>query len=254
MGGWHRGPMLAFDLETDGPQPEDARIVTACVAEIDGTGQTAPGVRSWILKPTRPIPDGAAEIHGYTTERATAEGIDHERGVKEIATALGEATAAGIPIVAFNAAFDLTVTDREMRRHGIGVVQPAGLRVVDPFVLDKAIDTYRKGKRTLTAVCEHYGVRLDGAHDASFDALAAARCAWAIAARNRGVAMLTLDELHDWQVRAKAEQDASLAKYFRKLARQARELDDQIELNAKAEGCTGAWPLIPFEARQGALS
>lgn len=253
MTGWHRGRLLAFDLETDSPRPEEAHIVTACVAEIDGTGQHAPAVQSWVLKPVQPIPDGAAEIHGYTTARAEAEGIDHERGVKEIATALGEATAAGIPIVAYNAAFDLTVTDREMRRHGIGAVQPDGLRVIDPFVLDKALDRYRKGKRTLTAACEHYGVRLDGAHDAAFDALAAARCAWAIANRTPQIARMSLDDLHAYQVAAKAAQDESLAKYFRRLARQARELDDQIELNAKAEGCTGAWPLIPFEARQGSL-
>ena len=64
---------------------------------------------------------------------------------------------------------------------------------------------------------------------------------------------MSLDDLHAYQVAAKAAQDESLAKYFRRLARQARELDDQIELNAKAEGCTGAWPLIPFEARQGSL-
>lgn len=253
MTGWHRGMLCALDTETDGPNPTDAHIITACVALIDGTGARKPDVSTWVLKPTRPIPAEAAEIHGYDTDRAEAEGQDPATAVKEITTRLGEATAAGVPIVAYNAVYDFTVLDREMRRHGIGAVQPAGLRVVDPFVIDKAIDTYRKGKRTLTAVCEHYGVRLDGAHDASFDALAAARCAWAIAARNRGIAMLTLDELHDWQVRAKAEQDESLAKYFRKLARQARELDDQIELNAKAEGCRGHWPLIPFEPRQGAL-
>jgi DNA polymerase-3 subunit epsilon len=243
--GWHRGPLLAFDLETDAPDPLDARIITACVAQIDGTGQTAPGVQSWILKPVRPIPDGAAEIHGYTTERATAEGQDPAAGVKEIATRLALASAGGVPIVAFNAAYDLTVIDREMRRHGIGEVTDVA-PVIDPFVIDKKIDRYRKGKRTLTAACEHYGVRLDGAHDASFDALAAARCAWAIAHRTPQVARMSLDELHAWQVEAKREQDASLADYFRRLARQQKELDDQIELMAKAEGCTGAWPLIPF--------
>ncbi|TDB83424.1 3'-5' exonuclease [Actinomadura sp. KC216] len=249
MGGWHLGPMLAYDLETDSPDPQDARIVTACVAEIDGTGQHAPGVQSWILKPTRPIPDGAAEIHGYTTEKATAEGRDPIECITEIAVQLGEATAAGVPIVAFNAVYDFTVLDREMRRNSIGVIgpqHPGQMRVIDPFVLDKALDKYRKGKRTLTATCEHYGVRLDGAHDASFDAVAAARVAWRIAQRHPQIARLDLDELHAYQVAAKVEQDASLAAYFRRMARQQRDVDEQIALNAKAEGCTGAWPLIPF--------
>ena len=256
MGGWHLGPLLSYDLETDSPDPEDARIITACVAEIDGTGQTAPAVQSWVLQPTRPIPDEAAAIHGYTTERAEAEGTDPAASVKEIAMALGEASAAGVPIVAFNAVYDFTVLDREMRRHGVGEINPNGVHpVVDPFCLDKALDRWRKGKRTLTACCEHYGVRLDGAHDASFDALAAARCAWAIAQRTPRIARMDLDELHAFQVAAKAEQDASLAKYFRNLARQQKDLDEQVELNAKANGCRGHWPLIPFETqRQEALS
>ena len=45
--------------------------------------------------------------------------------------------------------------------------------VIDPFVIDKHIDPYRKGKRTLTAVCEHHGVKQTDAHDATGDDLAA---------------------------------------------------------------------------------
>ncbi|GAA3366567.1 hypothetical protein [Saccharopolyspora gregorii] len=53
--------------------------------------------------------------------------------------------------------------------------------VVDPRCLDKRFDRYRKGKRTLGALCEHYRVRLDSAHDATADALACARLAWRLA-------------------------------------------------------------------------
>ena len=56
--------------------------------------------------------------------------------------------------------------------------------VYDPFVIDKTLDRYRKGKRTLGALCEEYGVRLDNAHEATADALAAARLAW-VQARKR---------------------------------------------------------------------
>lgn len=253
MTGWHRGAMVAFDLETDSPDPQDARIITACVAVIDGTGRTPPEVTTWVLRPVRPIPADAAEIHGYTTDRATAEGIDPARGVKEIALRLGEATQAGLPIVAYNAVYDLTVTDREMRRHGLGAVQPAGLRVIDPFVLDKALDRYRKGKRTLTAACEHYGVRLDGAHDAAFDALAAARVAWAIGHRTPRVAAMSLDDLHAFQVTARQEQDDSFGRYLRSLARDAKTVDEQIELHRRADGCTGAWPVLPYEPQAALL-
>ena len=49
----------------------------------------------------------------------------------------------------------------------------APLRVLDPRVLDRHLDRYRKGRRTLTDLCAHYGVTLEGAHDAAADALAA---------------------------------------------------------------------------------
>jgi DNA polymerase III subunit epsilon len=250
MGGWHTGRMVAFDLETDSPDPDDARIVTACIAAIDGSGGTRPKVSTWVLKPTRPIPDGAAKIHGYTTERATAEGLDPAECIRKIATGLGEATSVGVPIVAFNAVYDFTVLDREMRRHGIGAISEDGLRVIDGFVLDKYVDKWRKGKRTLTACCEHYGVRLDGAHDAAFDALAAARVAWAIARRHASLARLSLADLHQLQVQAKADQDASFARYLLGLAMKARDVDEQLELRQRAEGIRGEWPLIPFERQE----
>jgi DNA polymerase-3 subunit epsilon len=248
---WHTGTLVAYDLETDSPDPEDAHIVTACIAVIDGTGLTEPRLLTWVLKPLRDIPAGAAEIHGYDTARARAEGMDHAQGVRDIATRLGEATQDGVPIVAFNAVFDVTVTDREMRRHGIGAVEPAGLRVVDPFVLDKKFDQYRKGKRTLTATCAHYGVALDGAHDASQDALAAARLAWRMAHRTPSLAGLSLDELHVMQVEAKAEQDRSYAAYLRRQAAQQSDVDEQIRLHAKADAVVGHWPLIPYQRQEG---
>jgi DNA polymerase-3 subunit epsilon len=44
------------------------------------------------------------------------------------------------------------------------------LLVVDPLVIDKWLDRYRKGSRKLEAICAHYGAVLDEAHDADFDA------------------------------------------------------------------------------------
>lgn len=254
MTGWHFGPMVAFDLETDGPDPADARIVTACIAVIDGTGQTAPGVSTWLLQPVRPIPAEAAAIHGVTTERAQADGQEPAGAVKEITAALADHVEAGAPVVAFNASYDLTVLDREAARHGVPSLagrcadDGLALSVVDPFVLDKHVDRYRKGKRTLTACCEHYRVRLDGAHDASFDAVAAARLAWRIAQQYPALADMPLHELHELQVKAKADQDVSFAAYLRKQGDQARTVEEQTELwerAARIEAAAGHWPVLP---------
>jgi DNA polymerase-3 subunit epsilon len=53
--------------------------------------------------------------------------------------------------------------------------------IVDPFVIDKHLDKFRRGKRNLGATCEHYGVPLEDAHTSTGDSLAAARLAWRLA-------------------------------------------------------------------------
>jgi hypothetical protein len=155
---WHRGPLLAWDLETTGPNPDTARIVTATIIEIgrEGIERTT----EWLVNPGIPIPLGASEIHGITTERAVRDGQDPEPAVFEIMAQIGLWMGRGRPALAFNASYDFTVLDRECRRYRIdtlsrrmGDVAP----VIDPYVIDKHVDRYRKGKRTVTAMAEHYG-------------------------------------------------------------------------------------------------
>ncbi len=231
---WHTGRLAAFDIETTGTDPEHDRIVTAAVslvgADIEGSHS------AWLVDPGIDIPAGASAVHGITTEQARAEGVDPRVAVEEITSILADHVRQGAPIVAFNARFDLTILDREARRHGVAplverVGGSDGLIVVDPFVLDKQVDRYRPGKRTLEAVCAHYGVRLDQAHAANADALAAARVAYRLATRASELRELDLHSLHAHQVEWAAEQAASLQAYFEGRGRQ--------------EHVEGAWPLVP---------
>lgn len=73
---WHLGMMCAFDLETTGVDVETDRIVTACVAWLDGSGKAAPRVRTWLAWPGIEIPEKVTEIHGVTTEHAREHGLD----------------------------------------------------------------------------------------------------------------------------------------------------------------------------------
>jgi DNA polymerase-3 subunit epsilon len=86
---------------------------------------------------------------------------------------------------------------------------------VDPLVIDKAVDRYRRGKRTLTAACEHYGVELTTAHDAGADAVAAGRVAQAIARAFPEVAAVAVAELHARQVDWCREQAESYQQWRR---------------------------------------
>jgi DNA polymerase-3 subunit epsilon len=230
---WHHRRLAAFDVETTGIDSESDRIVTAAVSLV---GDGKPSVfHAWLLNPGIPIPAGAAAVHGITTERARAEGRPPLDAIEEIVALLAEQLLQGIPVVAFNARFDLTCLDREARRHGITplldrVGGANGLLVVDPYVLDKQVDRFRKGKRTLGAVCAHYNVPLDEAHDSHADALAAARVAWRLGQAFEEL-RVELHTLHEQQIAWAAEQAASFEDWLRRNGR-----DERIE---------PAWPIVP---------
>lgn len=211
---WWQRRLCSFDTETTGVDVFTDRIVSACVALVGG-GQPSV-IRKWLIDPGIPIPEGAAKIHGITTERAQAEGVLPGVGLPEIADELARAVAAGFPIIAVNASYDLTILASELARHGLD--KPIGpARVIDPLVLDRRVAPFRKGKRNLTALCEHYRCRIDGAHDSAHDALAGARVAYRIGSTHATtIGSMGLDELHEAQVVWFAQQAAGLKKHFRK--------------------------------------
>jgi DNA polymerase-3 subunit epsilon len=100
-------------------------------------------------------------------------------------------------------------------RHGVEPLRDTG-PVIDPLVIDKAVDTYRRGKRTLSVAAEHYGVALDDAHDAGADAIAAGRVAQAIAGRYADQLDIPVLDLHDRQVDWSRVQAESFQDYMRR--------------------------------------
>ncbi|GGP81554.1 MULTISPECIES: 3'-5' exonuclease [Streptomyces] len=217
--GWHREPLVGFDLETTGTDPLEARIVTAAVVGV--RGGEAVRQRNWLADPGIRIPAQASAIHGISNERAVSEG----RPVREVADEIAETITGywtqGVPVVAYNAAFDLTLLAAELHRHGLPSLTDrlggaAMGPVVDPYTIDRAVDRYRKGKRTLEAVCVEYGVVLDGAHEAGADALAAVRVAVAIADRHPQVARLAPAELHEQQIEWYAAWAADFQRFLRR--------------------------------------
>jgi DNA polymerase-3 subunit epsilon len=236
---WHTSRLCGFDLETTGTDVETDRIVTACVVECGGGKGTES--LTWLADPGVEIPAESTAVHGVTTDRARVEGRPAAVVVEEVVTALAESVTAGRPLVIMNAAFDLTILDREARRHGVSpLVDFVGeqLWVIDPRVLDKKIDRYRRGGRTLTDLCAHYRVRLDDAHAADADAIAACRVAWRIGQREPALAECSLAHLHEKQADWAREQAEGLAEYFARTPGKEH----------LAAGVRTDWPLIPFEA------
>lgn len=230
---WHLGRLAAFDLETTGPEPTEARIVTAAVTVTGGDQLDEP--HSWLVDPGVEIPAGAIAVHGITNEMAREQGMPAPEAIAQILDVLGDQVAAGIPIVAFNARFDMTVLDREARRHGLETLADRfgeeAICVIDPYVLDKQFDRYRRGKRTLSDVCAHYGIGHVDAHTAGADAIAAVEIVRRLGERAEALKGLNVVDLHRNQVSWAAEQARSLQDYFNRQGR--------------SERVEPAWPVIP---------
>ena len=225
--------LAVFDLETTGVDTDTSRIVSACIALLEPDG-TLHSQWNWLADPEIDIPDGASAVHGISTELARAEGRTAETVAGEITATIRTLLALGIPLVVYNAPYDLSLLDRECRRHRI---EPLGspMPVIDPLVIDKAVDRFRKGKRTLIAAAEAYGVNLDDAHDAAADAIAAGRVAQAIARAFPDEVDVPFADLHGRQQIWYAEQAASFQQYI-------REVKGDQDYVAESD-----WPLRPLD-------
>jgi len=230
---WADEPMTAFDIESTGVDTESARIVTASVVTIVGS---TPRVRSWLTDVDgEEIPAEATAVHSITTEHARAHGTPAAKAIVEIRDALVESMYEGRPLVIFNAPYDLTLLDRECRRHGI---EPLGaarvpLRVIDPLVIDRATSR-RKGSRKLVDVARHHRVTLteDEAHTSAGDCMAAARVAWCLGKRTPAGRM-DIDQLQVWQREAHSRWAANFEAF-------KRGQGEDVSIPR-------FWPIVPFE-------
>lgn len=246
--------MWAVDLETTSVDPQEARMVTGAVAFVGGDEPT--DALTVLADPGIDIPEGATAVHGVSTEQAREHGWPAAAAVALIIEAITR-RPEGSALVGTNLRYDLTVLEREAERHGlVPLSQRGALHCVDIRVLDLWLDKYRPGKRTLADLCREYGARIDQAHDAASDAIAAARVAYWIGhevdvfRRGRGreeirelIALRkTWDRvrhnlllLHEAQVEWAREQADDLERHFRETGRDERVARD--------------WPIVPAGVR-----
>lgn len=249
-----------FDTETDGVDLEDTRIITAFIGVMEtATGQVILR-HSWVLLPERDISTAASDIHGYTTARAQAEGMDRQQGIMEITDKLME-IADAMPIVAMNAIYDFTILDREIARLGLtddfgsqwefirrddrgNVTYPT---VFDPMVFDRAVDKYRKGTRKLVDLARVYGVPVEeNAHDAEADCRMAGRVAIVLMGHSRLIGM-SPQQIHAKLILTYRSNSVSLAEFWEKgLYKLAEPMkSEKIAAIADVRSKSNHWPCVP---------
>lgn len=213
---------LVLDTETTGVDPLEARLVTAYVGVMSQDGTILIG-QEFLADPGVEIPEAAAAVHGITTEYVREHGRHPGAVLGDLGGIL--ASTRHLPIVAYNASYDLTLLLQEAKRHlpdegGRFFEQLLRERsVIDPLVLDRRLDKYRRGSRKLIDTARHYGVELseEEAHGAAADAIAGGRVALAVLREFPQIAppRFSFQELHHSQIEWKREQAASLQAYFR---------------------------------------
>ena len=224
---WLDQPLFALDTETTGTNPETARVVQSCIGRSGRIGEWTPKTR--LINPGVPIPAEATAVHGITTEHAQKEGMQPGHALREVWLWLTQIATGRTPLVIFNAPYDLTVLDREFRRH-VGEPIPDGLIVLDTLCLFRRFD-WTTGGRSLSKLAARYDITFP-AHDAEADALASLKLLHILAVMNDLLPLITPTTLHEaqqgWWVQ---QQDAA----------EARALGSGTAF--ERQDC---WPLIPF--------
>ncbi len=178
---WVPPLLVGFDTETTGLDVAHDRAI-AYGLYAWRLGAPARVDRFYVI-PDREISEGSRRVHGLDRERLESLRADHDvlaplAGARRAREILGAWSREGAAIVGANVVgFDLAMLRATLLDLGEGAedVQAIDeLDVVDVIDHDLVIEPSRerRPRRTLTHLCQHYGVE-PGGHDAVGDARAA---------------------------------------------------------------------------------
>lgn len=156
------------DLETTGIDPARDRIVQMAAVVVNGLGEIVESFDT-VVRPEFPeqYEHGAEHVHGISREMVEQHGMPLRAALSRIWS-----ISEGRVFTAHNARFDIGFLEAESDRVGMS------RRVtdyVDTLALARRLDSARARKHSLEALCAHYGIERERAHEARSDATATAQ-------------------------------------------------------------------------------
>lgn len=195
--------LLGFDTETTGISTDNAIVSASLVLRNPAEGFSEDVKQDWVINPHRSISPAASAVNGFTNEYLREHGQQPEEALEQIATCVADAQNLSIPLLAYNAPFDIRMLENDLTRwhlRGLGArLSRLDLLVVDPLVIDRAI-SHRHGRRNLSATTQYYHVSPHGDfHDAATDTIAALDLVAPMCDSSKELAGVTIGDVMDWQ-------------------------------------------------------
>ncbi len=199
---WVKENFIVLDFETTSADPKVARPVEMGLIITNPENEIVEDF-SVLVDAGVKIPEEATKIHGITTEDIRARGMSS----KDVITKLIDVLVAyeELPIVIYNVPYDWGMVTEEIKRIGAHITAKVAHRemlFVDPLLIDRKLDKYRKGSRKLSDVCTHHKIDLEDAHSAKADAHATSKLLRALINKHSQLKTMSLEELYkkqtDW--------------------------------------------------------
>jgi DNA polymerase-3 subunit epsilon len=165
---WTQHDLCVLDVETLGLQPEDGVCEIAAVRFVGGLVVSSMSVGS-LVNPGKPIPAEATAIHHIRDED-----VANSPSLPQLAPELFRAANGAVP-VAYCADFDRGFIHHAVTGTDCAALDPAFEQWLDPLVIVRDVDRFTpgKGRHKLEAACARRGIKIEGAHRALPDAVAA---------------------------------------------------------------------------------
>ncbi len=159
-------PLVLFDLEATGTDPQEARIIQIGMQRFVPTpdGAVLDETVDVLVDPEQAVPEDITDLTGLSAD-AIRQAPPFEAHVDRLVPLLADADLAG-----YNAlAYDLPLLKAEFERSGRAMPGPDDRVTIDPYRLEQVLRP-----RTLSALYKRYtGTPLLDAHDALGDVKAA---------------------------------------------------------------------------------